>query len=599
MDTAVNVLLKIKKEQSEMMKKVAIVGSPNVGKSVTFGSLTGSYVTVSNYPGTTVEVARGNAKIGGKICEVIDTPGLYSTYPVTEEERVALELLINERPDVVIHVIDAKNIERMLPLTFQLQRLKLPIILVLNMLDEALSRGMNVNTGNLSQELGVPVVATIAITKQGTSQLFEAIAKLLQETRIGANSEPTTEPFSEIKMRQWYTKAREIATRVVLKTEVKRRLSRLDKIITSPITGLPILAAVIYFGLYKFVGSFGAGTVVDLLEGGFEEYINPWVTHLAEDIIPWELIRELFVGEYGIITLGIRYAVAIILPIVGLFFLVFAVIEDSGYLPRLALLLDRAFKKIGLSGRAIIPMVLGLGCDTMATMVTRTLPTKRERIIATLLLALCIPCSAQIGVILGLLSGVPNVLIAWLIIINGIFIVVGIIMGKLLPGSKPSFIMEIPPMRMPQWKNVLTKTYARMEWYFKEVVPLFAIASLIIWMLKAIGAFEYAVDKMATPLAAMGLPASSAKAFIFGFFRRDYGAAGLYDLHKSGAFTNNQLLIAVTVLTLFLPCITQFLITIKERGWKIGFGISIFVLCFAFVTGIALNFSLVALGISF
>lgn len=577
--------------------KIAIVGSPNVGKSVTFGCLTGRYVTVSNYPGTTVEVARGHAKIGGVNYEVIDTPGLYSIFPATEEERVALNLLCETRPDIVIHVIDAKNLERMLPLTFQLKKLGLNLILVLNMLDEAQALGQTINTSKLSDELGIPVIATVAITKQGTDQLQDAIQKQ-HEDGIRTHEHHPVPQFSEIMMRRWYGRAREIAGRVLIKTERSRVFSRFDRALVHPATGIPILAAVMYFFLYKFVGEFGAGTVVDICETGFEDHINPWITKIADSYVPWEVIKELIVGEYGIITLGIRYAVAIILPIVGLFFLAFAIIEDSGYLPRLALLLDSSFKKIGLSGRAIIPMVLGLGCDTMATMVTRTLPTRRERFIATMLLTLCIPCSAQIGVILGLLSTTPNVLLIWLVIIFGIFAFVGAVSARLLPGTRPSFVMEIPPMRLPQWKNVLTKTFARMEWYFKEIVPLFMIASVLIWLLKVTRAFDMVTRWIATPLAAMGLPASAAKAFIFGFFRRDYGAAGLYDLHKSGAFTNNQLLVAVVVLTLFLPCITQFLITIKERGWKIGLAISIFVLGFAFSSGVILNIILSAMNIS-
>lgn len=401
-------------------------------------------------------------------------------------------------------------------------------------------------------------------------------------------------------MRAWYARAREICRDLVFKAEEEKRgLTRIDKILVSPLTGFPILAAVIYLGLYKFVGVLGAGTVVGYLEGGFEKYMNPWLAKLAAVYIPWEVLRALFVGEYGILTLGLRYAVAIILPIVAFFFFVFAIIEDSGYLPRIAFLLDRAFKKIGLSGRAIIPMVLGLGCVTMATMATRTLPTRRERFIATLLLTLCIPCSAQMGVIMGLLSARPAILFAWAATLVAIFAIVGALSARLVPGAKPFFVIEVPPMRMPQARNVLVKTCMRMAWYFKEVVPLFALVSALIWLCQITGAFDAVVKAMSAPLAAMGLPAESARAFIFGFFRRDYGAAGLYDLNKAGVFTANQLYISVVVLTLFLPCVTQFLITIKERGWRIGAAISVFVLFFAFAIGVVLNGMLGLLRIQF
>ena len=194
------------------------------------------------------------------------------------------------------------------------------------------------------------------------------------------------------------------------------------------------------------------------------------------------MVQDLFVGEYGILTLGLRYAVAIILPIVGTFFLAFSILEDTGYLPRLAMLMDRVFKGIGLNGRAVIPMVLGFGCDTMATMVTRTLETRRERVIATLLLALAIPCSAQLGVILAMLSGAPGALLIWGLVITGVFLLVGLLAARLLPGERPTFYMELPPLRLPQLGNVLVKTYTRMEWYLLEVLPFFLLASVVIWL---------------------------------------------------------------------------------------------------------------------
>ena len=578
--------------------KIALVGSPNVGKSVIFGALTGSYVTVSNYPGTTVELASGKATIEGKAFEVMDTPGLYSIFPITEEEKVTLEVIKNGGLDLIIHVIDAKNLERMLPLTFQLREVGLPIVVALNMFDEATSLNMTIDTGKLSSRIGVPVVATVAVTGQGISRLGDVILQAVTST-TSPDRKISFPEFSERLMKGWHDRAKEIMHTVVIKKERKRGLSKIDKIIISPISGTLILALILYLGLYKFVGVLGAGVIVDIMEGSFKEYVNPLFTGLANHYIPWQSVRDLFVGDYGIISLAFRYAIAIILPVVGLFFLVFATIEDSGYLPRLGYLLDRLFKKIGLSGRAIIPMVLGLGCDTMATVVTRTLPTKRERLIATLLLSLCIPCSAQVGVILGLLSGTPAILLTWVVIIVMIFAVVGYLSSKIIPGGGPSFIMEIPPLRFPSAKNVIMKTYSRMVWYFKEIIPLFVLASVLIWLGQISGVFELAIKGLSYPLSLMDLPDVSAPAFFFGFFRRDYGVAGLYDLHQGGLFTNNQLLVAVVVMTLFLPCITQFLITLKERGWKAGFGISLFVLAFAFATGVALNAALNFLGISF
>lgn len=367
----------------------------------------------------------------------------------------------------------------------------------------------------------------------------------------------------------------------------------LSRFMISPLTGLPILFFILYFGVYKFVGEFGAGTVVDFIETNiFEHKINPWITHVFSWLIPWEVFRTLFVGEYGIITLGIRYAVALILPIVTLFFIAFAIIEDTGYLPRLALLIDRVFKKIGLTGRAVIPMVLGLGCDTMATMVTRTLPTQRERLIATILLALAVPCSAQLGVILALLEGYPTGLWIWLSVVILVFLLIGFLSAQILPGERPYFYMEIPPLRLPKLSNVFVKTYTRVEWYFKEIFPMFILASVFIWAGQLSGLFNAVVKVLEYPMRWMGLPEQTAVSFLFGFFRRDYGAAGLYDIKKMGLLNGEQLVVACVVLTLFLPCIAQFLMNVKERGWKVGVGISVFILFFSFSVGMILHYVL-------
>lgn len=374
---------------------------------------------------------------------------------------------------------------------------------------------------------------------------------------------------------------------------------RLSRLVMDPIFGIPIFLIMLYLGLYKFVGQLGAGAVVDFLEANiFDKYVTPFSTAMAARFIPWEFLRELFIGEYGIITMAFRYAFAIILPITAFFFLIFSLIEDSGYLPRLAMLIDKTFKKIGLSGRAVIPMVLGFGCATMATMVTRILPTKRERIIATFLLALAVPCSAQLGVIMALLQHNPKALIVWLGSILSIFLLVGYLTSKILPGERPSFYMEIPPLRMPSVSNVFIKTYVRVKWYFKEIMPLFLWASVLIWLGRLTGLFDLLIDLLKPPLRTIGLPPETSKAFLFGFFRRDYGAAGLYDLKAHGKLDGIQLAVSCVALTLFLPCIAQFLINIKERGWKMGLGISMFIFFFSFSVAYVLNIILRALGVT-
>ncbi|UCD35665.1 MAG: ferrous iron transporter B [Nitrospiraceae bacterium] len=374
---------------------------------------------------------------------------------------------------------------------------------------------------------------------------------------------------------------------------------RLSFLTMNPVTGWPILFVVLYYGLYKFVGDFGAGTAVDFIEGTvFENHVNPYMEQFFTGLVPWPPVRDLLVGEFGVLTLGLRYAVAIIMPIVTFFFLVFSVIEDSGYLPRLAMLIDRTFKRIGLSGRAVIPMTLGFGCGTMATMVTRTLPTLRERVISTMLIALAVPCSAQLGVILAILEGRPGAMFIWTGIVAAIFLFVGFLTAKLLPGDKPSFYMEVPPLRLPKLSNVLTKTYVRMKWYFKEILPLFLFASVLIWVGQLTRLFDFLIEALRKPMEWIGLPPEAAKVFLFGFFRRDYGAAGLYDVNKSGVLDGVQLTVACIALTLFLPCVAQFLMVLKERGWKIGVGIALFIIVISYTAAYVTNVLLTTLGVA-
>ena len=642
---------------------IAIVGTPNVGKSVLFNTLTGSYVTVSNYPGTTVEVTRGKGHFGGLEAGVLDTPGMYSLLPITEEERVARRILLNERPRLVVHVIDAKNIERMLPMTLQLIEAGLPVMLVVNLLDEADRLGIQVDLDKLQRSLGIPVLGTALSVGRGVSELKAAIVAnlnrppaangmglvaysrqlkdvlekveaslsggyslsrraiamlllendsevidlvrrqegpaasqlidLIQSARPGFN-----QPLPYIAAQQYRRSAGRLLQPVLLLPERHPSSfgTRLSDLMIRPATGLPILALTLFL-LYEFVGVLGAQTLVNLLESKvFGAYLNPWIDALLTRFIPWQVLRDLIGGQFGMITLGIRYAVAIVLPIVGTFFLAFSVIEDSGYLPRLAMLIDRVFKQIGLNGRAVIPMVLGFGCDTMATIVTRTLETPRERLLSTILLSLAIPCSAQLGVMLGLLNGRLDLLALWGLVVLGVFLLVGYLAARLLPGERPSFYMELPPLRLPTFRNILVKTYTRMEWYLREVFPLFIIASVIIWLGRLTGLFDLAVRALQPMVALIGLPKQTAVAFLFGFFRRDYGAAGLYDLRAT--MNGAQLLVAATTMTLFMPCIAQLSVTIKERGWKTALAISAFIFPFALGVGGLMNLILKVLRIN-
>lgn len=573
--------------------KIVLVGAPNVGKSLLFHRLTGTYATVSNYPGTTVEITSGKLRVWQGLYDVIDTPGMRSLLTLTEEEEITRNILLQEEIAAIVHVADAKDLERSLTLTLQLQELGPPVILVLNMIDEAVRYGLDIDCRYLEEKLNIPVVLTSALEGRGIAELRQALAKALT---LPTRPHRTPE-FSLDGHVEFHRLARALAAGALrqIHTPSLSLSERLSRLTVNPLTGGLILLLVLW-GLYEFVGVFGAQAAVAFFEDTvFRQYVNPWVTQLIQAILPWAFLQDLLIGEYGVFTLGLRYAIAIILPIVATFFFAFALIEDSGYLPRLAMLIDRLFKVIGLSGRAVIPIVLGFGCDTMATLVTRTLETRREKIIATFLLALVIPCSAQLGVIMGLLAGGAVWIWAGVIAFN--FLVVGFLAAKLLPGERSLFYLEVPPLRLPKLSNVCIKTVTRVQWYLREILPFFLIASVVIWVGQITGVFGMAVRALEPIVQLIGLPAEAAVAFLFGFFRRDYGAAGLYDLHNAGALNGVSLVVAAVTLTLFVPCIAQFMITAKERGWKTALAMALFIFPYAFFVGWLVHVTLTTLGV--
>ncbi|MFQ6115475.1 MAG: nucleoside recognition domain-containing protein, partial [bacterium] len=391
-------------------------------------------------------------------------------------------------------------------------------------------------------------------------------------------------------------KAEEIFLAVydIKKAKSQKVADFLSRISMHPLWGLPVLLLVLY-GLYQFVGVFGAGTLVDLLEQVvFGKFITPWSEKLFSVLMPVEFLRELFVGEYGLITMALSYSIAIVLPVVATFFLAFGLLEDTGYLPRLAVMMNRIFKLLGLNGKAVLPMVLGLGCDTMATLTTRILETRKERILVTLLLALAIPCSAQLGVILGLLGGLSfSAVLIWLGCVSGVLVLVGYLASRVLPGERSDFILELPPIRRPSIANIMVQTTARVEWYLKEAVPLFFLGTFVLFVLAETGALE-TIEQVSAPLirGLLGLPEQAAEAFLVGFLRRDYGAAGLFAMARQGLLNPKQIVVSLVTITLFVPCIANFFVIIKERGWRTALAIFLFIIPFAFVVGGMLNFIL-------
>lgn len=595
----------------EGVRTVVLAGNPNVGKSVVFNALTGTYVDVSNFPGTTVELTRGT--FGDY--DVVDTPGVYGVSSFNDEERVARDVILEA--DVLVNVADAVHLERDLFLTLQLIDMGKPTVVALNMVDEARASGVVVDTDLLSDLLGVPVIETVAVRNQGIEELKEAIGRarsghsdpeldsdlIEMATRVGCRSEALLvleadaavaerhgiEPADQSSRDTIYLRRRDRVNDVVghvvsHTTEGVRFSTRLSAAMMSPLTGVPMLLLLLW-GMYKVFGEWIAGGVVDLLEERlFGEIIIPAVVQVVSRVFAeGGAMFTILAGDFGVLTMAPTYLFGVILPLVSSFYFLLALLEDSGYLPRIAALTDRALSSIGLNGRAIIPLILGLGCVTMGTLTTRILGSKRERFIATALMAIAVPCSAQIAVIAALMAGVgPTYAAIYFGALVIIFVGVGTALGRLVPGTSTDLLIDLPNLRLPRLDNVLRKSFLKSYHFMKEVTVFFLLGALAISLLEISGVLAV-IQRLAVPVTVgwLGLPPEAATAFVMGLVRRDFGAAGFFTMNLTAA----QLLVAMVTITLFVPCIASVMVIWKERGVRYVVGLFASSVGLAFLAG--------------
>lgn len=637
-------------------RTVLLVGNPNVGKSVLFSRLTGKFVIISNYPGTTVDITRGQARLGGEHCIVIDSPGVNELATRTEDARVTCELLRDHPQATIVQVADAKNLRRALLLTLQLAELRRPMVLVLNMMDELNHAGGKIDIRHLSELLGIPVVPTIATARTGIHLLEKSlISARVPSLRCREDSQTTNLanrclPCEEGDYEKNIERLNRVGELIAQTYQITRPrhasfTQRLGWWASRPFSGSVILGLVLYF-MFWFVGLFGAGTCVDFFETiVFGRYVSPAAIRVVDTLLPFphqhqlrqsrytlafplapkhgielfsnvrevtvpaytvppdastgrwlaikRFVHDFLVGRYGAITMALSYGFAIVFPIVSIFFLLFSLLEDSGYLSRLAVMVNRLFRGMGLNAKAVLPMVLGLGCDTMATMTTRILETRKERFVTTLLLALAVPCSAQLGVLMAMLARISwNAAAFWVALMIGVAFIVGWLAARLYGGPGSDFILELPPMRRPQLTNVLVKTFARLEWYLKEVIPLFVLGTAILFLLDELSVLDK-IARFGEPIVItwLGLPGETANAFLIGFLRRDYGAVYLLDAATGpdAVLTGHQVLVAMVTITLFMPCIATLFMIGRELGRKAAVFITVFVFAFAFLVGGLVN----------
>ena len=541
--------------------KILLMGNPNVGKSVIFSRLTGVRVIASNYPGTTVGYSRGHMKLGEEMAEVIDVPGTYTLEPTSEAEEIASEML--NTGDIVINVVDATNLERNLNLTLQLLERNIPMVVALNMWDDTTHRGIRIDLDKLRELLGVPVIPTVAVTGQGIKEMVDNIPRAFS---------PDVSPRSSDE--RWAT----IGSIIDQVQQVTHRhhtwLERLGDASVTPITG-GIIALAILVGAFLLIRLIGESLIGYVLDPLFENLWAPVMLRLSDLLGNTGLLHNILIGKLiggevnfveslGLLTTGLYVPFAMVLPYILSFYLILGLLEDVGYLPRLAILMDTIMHRLGLHGYAIIPSMLGMGCNVPAVLATRILESKRERFIAATLISIAIPCAALQAMIFGLVGEHGGQYVA---IVYGtlflVWVILGIIINRFARGFSPELLIEVPPYRLPPWRTVLQKLWMRASGFLKEAIPIILGAVLIINLLYFLGVFDAIADFTAPVITGLlGLPKEAVTAIVIGFLRKDVAMGMLAPLSLSP----EQLVVGSVVLAMFFPCIATFVVLLRELG---------------------------------
>ncbi len=541
--------------------KVLLMGNPNVGKSVVFNRLTGADVIASNYPGTTVEFTQGSMKIEGEKAEVIDVPGTYTLEPTCKAEEIAVDML--KEGDVVINILDSTNLERSLNLTLQLVKKRVPLIIALNLWDETKHTGISIDVKKLEEILGIPCIPTCAITGVGIKQLVEKI----KDAKITELEYDDEEKWHEIG---------NIIDKVQTVTHRHHTfLERLGDASVKPLTGIPIALAVMFL-TFKIIRFIGEGLIGYVFEPLFEKLWTPLMLKLSGLMGSTGFFHNLIIGKlidgeidygqsFGLLTTGIFVPIGAVLPYVFAFYVVLSFLEDSGYLPRLAVMVDTVMHKLGIHGLAIIPMLLGFGCNVPGALSTRILETRRERFIAATLLAIAVPCMALQAMVIGLVGehgakGLGAVFGTLFVV----WIILGIILNRILKGKSLEIFVEIPPYRIPYIRGLVKKIWIRIKWFIKEAVPFVLLGVFIANLLYTLGIIQF-IGKFTAPVVTgvFGLPKEAVGALVIGFLRKDVAIGMLVPL----GLTLKQLVIASVVLSMYFPCIATFTTLVKELGF--------------------------------
>jgi len=543
--------------------KILLAGNPGAGKSVLFSRLTGSLVTSDNFPGTAIGFSSGHMRVADQNAEVIDTPGVYSLESSGQAGEVARKMLRDG--DIIINVVNATNLERDLYLTLELLEERIPIIVALNVWDDARHIGIEINVAELEQMLGVPVVPTVATTGEGIKYLVDSIPRAVMRADPAATRE------------ERWARIGEIIGQVQKVTHRHHTLG--ESLADATVRPLPgtIIALLVAMAVFAFVVYGGEAIFKFIADPIFNVFWLPVVSAISSLTAGVPLLHDILIGRlfdgqidfvesWGLLTTALYVPFALVLPYIITFYFALGLLEDTGYLPRLAVMIDTLMHRFGMHGYAIIPTILGFGCNVPAMLATRVLESRKERFIAMTLIAIAVPCASLQALILGLVGqhGIQYVAIIYGTLLV-VWIIIGVILNHAVKGFTPELLIEIPPYRLMPWKMMMEKLWIRVRGFIVEAVPIMIIAVPVINVLYLIGVFQAITDFTAPVVSGLlGLPKSAVAAIFVAFFRMDAAMALLAPLELSA----KQLVVSSVVLVMFFPCIATFTIMLREMGWK-------------------------------
>ena len=609
--------------------KIALVGQPNCGKSTIFNHIASYKAVTSNFPGTTVSFTESKVSLHGQICNCVDLPGTYSLVSSDWAEIDTRNYLISEEIDVIVNVVDASVLGRSLELTLQLLELRKPMVLCLNMADEARRKGIFIDTEKLSKILGIPVVETIAVKGEGLNELFRKVQAIAREKNIGII--PTYSPYIEDaiykleehieinNLQEPYVSKRFLALRILeedpyflkkfqsqeglmaLKkkaaAQVKRKCGqepplaisserhgmslnlfeevaeirkakpdirdRIDDVLMHPIWGYVFLILIMY-GFFQIVFKFGG-----YLEGPLLDVFNNLIKQLESSYGSQTFLSKMIEG----IIQGFSGGIAIVLPYLVPFLFGLSLLEDLGYLPRVAYLMDTFMHRIGLHGKSVIPFILGYGCSVPAVMATRILETKRERIIAAML-AVLVPCSARSTVIFGLVAYYvgPNAALGIYVLNLFVIALAGKIMTKIMPEEAPGLMLEVPAYRLPSFRVLLLKTWFRLREFVYIAWPILIVGSMVLSVIEY-AHWDMIINNILYPFTyALSLPKQVGVTLIFGILRKELSLIMLMQAmgtnQLSQVMSHLQMMTFTIFVVFYIPCAATIGVLWKEIGRK-------------------------------